>query len=331
MSRLEELFEANEYGKYYLKSINDCKEKLKELIQRNTPLFNFTDHGIKHSDRINERIYKLFCDMLQNKDRDIKLNNSELYSLILAIYLHDIGMELINKKKVIGLFTEKKYKNKFLLLLSSLISVEEIGKIDENSADFYDFIRNKHHIISAMWIMKNNVVGDVLKLPIIDDYLSTVALICFAHNEDLSILDNEFYNNGQADECQIQVKILAYLLRVGDSLDADKRRCNIDILEVKDIEVISRVHWYRHFYTKSIICDNKIVKILFEFPEGDRWLENIQDFFMRETVYWISKNYNDIIENKIFEGNKRNNFLTYTIEEKVDFGIKKLWIMKQKK
>ena len=62
--------------------------------------------------------------MLTNGDSRIRLNNAEIYSLILAIYLHDIGMELINKEKIIKLFKRKKYKNVFLNRLSNSIFLQ---------------------------------------------------------------------------------------------------------------------------------------------------------------------------------------------------------------
>ncbi|MBY6977881.1 hypothetical protein HYH97_17855, partial [Clostridium botulinum] len=141
MKMLEEYFEKDGYEQIYIHDIDNCKNKLKEYIQKNTPLFNYTDHGIEHSNRINNRLALLFEDMLVNSDGRIRLNNAELYSLILAIYLHDIGMELINKDKIIKLFSRKKYKNEFLKRLSNSISCEEINRIDENSEAFYNFIR----------------------------------------------------------------------------------------------------------------------------------------------------------------------------------------------
>lgn len=323
MKDLEIYFERDGYEKIYLKSIKDCKSNLEEYIQKNTPLFNFTDHGIDHSDRINTRLTQLFEGMLSNSNPKIKLNNSELYSLILAIYLHDVGMELVNKKRILELFKEKVYKNKFLSYLSEKISLDDVEKLDENSTQFYDFIRKNHHIVSAMWIMQNNTVEGTLKLPIREEYLKTIALICFAHNEPLEILKEEFYKNTKADGNIMQVNVLAYMLRVGDALDADKNRCDIKILELKDISVASKIHWYRHFYTNSIVCESKNVIIEFEFPEGDEWSDDIEQYFIEESIFWIKNNSDEIIISKIFEDNVRNNYLKYSVEKEVDYGIKK--------
>ncbi|MFV3011005.1 NACHT domain-containing protein [Clostridium botulinum] len=323
MKMLEEYFEKDGYEQIYIHDIDNCKNKLKEYIQKNTPLFNYTDHGIEHSNRINNRLALLFEDMLVNSDGRIRLNNAELYSLILAIYLHDIGMELINKDKIIKLFSRKKYKNEFLKRLSNSISCEEINRIDENSEAFYNFIRMNHHIISAMWIMNNSILEDTLKLPIREDYLQTIALICYAHNEDFSVLKEEIYKSTQADNQNMQIDILAYLLRVGDALDADKNRCKIEILDYKNIPIESRVHWYRHFYTNSIRCENKNISILFDFPDEEEWIDAIEEYFLDETVFWINKNVEDLTSSKIFENNIRNNFLKYNIEKTINYSIKK--------
>lgn len=324
MKVLEDYFEKNGYEQIYINDINSCKNKLKEYIQQNTPLFNYTDHGIEHSNRINNRLTLLFEDMLTNMDSRIKLNNAEIYSLVLAIYLHDIGMELINKEKIIKLFERKKYKNVFLNRLSNSISCNEINEIDESSEEFYNFIRANHHIISAMWIMNNSILEESLRLPIRADYLQIVALICYAHNEDFSILNEEFYRSTQAENQSIQINILSYLLRVGDALDADKNRCKIETLDYKNIPVESKVHWYRHFYTKSIKCENKNVSILFDFPDEEEWSDSIEEYLVSETLFWINKNVEDLTSSKIFESNIRNNFLKYNIEKSTDYSIKKM-------
>lgn len=324
MKVLEDYFEKNGYEQIYIDDINSCKNKLKEYIQQNTPLFNYTDHGVEHSNRINNRLTLLFEDMLANRDIRIRLNNAEIYSLVLAIYLHDIGMELINKEKIIKLFKRKNYKNVFLNRLSNSISCNEINEIDESSDEFYNFIRTNHHIISAMWIMNNSILEESLRLPIRTDYLQIIALICYAHNEDFTILNEEFYRSTQVDNQSVQTNVLAYLLRVGDALDADKNRCKIETLDYKNIPVESRVHWYRHFYTKSIKCENKNISILFEFPDEEEWSENVEEYFVGETLFWINKNAEDLSGSKIFESNIRNNFLKYNVEKSIDYSIKKI-------
>ncbi|EGT3613832.1 hypothetical protein E5N06_10895 [Clostridium perfringens] len=323
MEFLEDYFKKNGLEKIYIYDIENCKNKLTEYIQKNTPLFNYTDHGIEHSNRINSRLANLFSDMLENKDDRIRLNNAELYSLILAIYLHDIGMELINKDTIIKLFSRKKYKNQFLNRLSNSISCEEIESMSENSEEFYNFIRANHHIISAMWIMNNNILEDTLKLPIREDYLEIIALICYAHNEEFSVLSEEIYSSTQADNQNIQIDILAYLLRVGDALDADKNRCKIQVLDYKNIPVESRIHWYRHFYTKSIKCESKNVSILFEFPEAEEWTECVETYLVDESIFWIKRNVQELINSKLFNDNIRSNFLKYSVENSSKYGIKK--------
>ena len=81
--------------------------------------------------------------------------------------------------------------------------------------------------------MNNSILEESLRLPIRDDYLQVVALICYAHNEDFSILNEEFYRSTQVDNQSIQTNVLSYLLRVGDALDADKNRCKIETLDYK--------------------------------------------------------------------------------------------------
>lgn len=307
---LEEFFESETFKEIYIRNIEMLKAKLKEDIQLNTPFFNFTDHGINHSEEINKRLVKLFHNLFSNSDVRIRLNNSELYALIAAIYLHDIGMDLIKKEEIIKMFQRKEYKNEFHSYLANLIDSREVEKFQENSPEFYNFIRSKHHIISAMWIMNySKYSGTTLNIPILESFIQEVALIVFSHNEDISVFDNEFYRNTQVNNHILQIKLLSYLLRVGDALHIDRSRCLIDILEFKDIPVESKIHWFKHYYTKSISIENQCIEILFEFPDEEKWNADIESYFISETVYWINQNFDDVILKKIFEDSHRNALL----------------------
>lgn len=173
-----------------------------------------------------------------------------------------------------------------------------------------------------MWIMKNNEVDSIIKLPILEDYIQIIALICYAHNEEFLTLSKEFYKSTQVNNDIIQVNILSYLLRVGDALDADKRRCKIEVLKLKNINVNSKIHWYKHYFTKSVKCENKNVSILFEFTDDEDWLDCMEEYFINETSQWIINNSDELIETKIFGDNIRNNFLKYKVESDKKYAIK---------
>jgi hypothetical protein len=191
MLRLEGFFQNDSYKEVYLKNIDEVKNKITSVIQLNTPLYNFTDHGINHSDEINIRLAKLFYNLFSNADAKIRINDAELYSLVSAIYLHDIGMDLLKKEEITGMFKRKDYKNAFHKYLADSIDIKEFEKLTENSSELYDFIRNKHHIISAMWIMSNrHFDGTPLHLPLIDSFIQPIALIVFSHNEDIEVFNN---------------------------------------------------------------------------------------------------------------------------------------------
>lgn len=309
---MEKYFRDKKFKELYINSINNCKEQLKNVIQQHSPLYNFTDHTLTHSQRIELRLINLYTELFEGNNSEIYLNDAEIYILIMSIYLHDIGMELMKGDLLINLFQERKYRNKFIQSLVDRITVEDIEKAKKNDADFYDFIRKNHHIISALWIMRSQEKSE-FSLPILDGYANYIALVCFAHNEDVDILKEPYYGKTFYHDNTIELKVLAYLLRIGDALDGDRSRVNMEVKNIKDIPVISRIHWYRHYFTKSILCQERNISIIFEFPEADDLEQEIEQYFIDQTKKWLDVNIDDLLKRKVLESSIRNKYLKCTV------------------
>ncbi|MDA3731193.1 hypothetical protein PBV87_06795 [Niameybacter massiliensis] len=318
---MEKYFRDKRFKELYISSINNCKEHLKEVIQCNSPLYNFTDHSLTHSQRIESRIISLYKELFEGSNADVYLNDAEIYILIMSIYLHDIGMELMNEDRLLKLFEIRSYKNKFTQSLVDKITIEEIKEAKTNSEDFYNFIRKNHHIISALWIMRSQEKKE-FALPILDGYANFIAQICFAHNEDVEVLGEVYYSKTSYHDNTIELKVLSYLLRIGDALDGDRSRVNIQVQNIKDIPVISRIHWYRHYFTKSIFCQDRNISIVFEFPENECLEDELETYFIDNTKKWLEVNIDDLMRRKILESSIRNKYLKYTVQvEELEYGF----------
>ena len=134
---------------------------------------NYTDHGIKHSERLFENAVKL----LNASDRG-PISAKEMYLLFAGIYLHDIGMQC----------DVMKYPNikEHAKRLGAKFEVEFHAKsatsytIDEQKA-----IRENHNYLAAAWINYahstcESVLGNAART-IPDDLVEDLMDICMYH------------------------------------------------------------------------------------------------------------------------------------------------------
>jgi len=219
----------------------EYRRVLETVCERAANFFNinlfphYTKHDIAHSDRI----IKLISSLL--KFAPIELNDQEKFILCCAGYLHDIGM-----------FTTKYIGNK---------KVEELSDEDRNE------IRKQHHIFSSN-LIKDSIMPSQegtydLGLNPVKDFVESIALVAKSHGEDS--LKN--VSSDKINDVNIRQDLLCVLLRLGDLLDIDKQRVNIDkigpIISVNDI---SKIHWFSHSYVSGVDIKNFTIKIFFKFP-----------------------------------------------------------------
>lgn len=84
---MEKILERIKRNATLFSSVNNCGKEVTPILQ--TAITNFpeyTDHSIVHSKRVLEYATYLLDTELE------KLNDDEVYVLIMAGYLHDIGM-----------------------------------------------------------------------------------------------------------------------------------------------------------------------------------------------------------------------------------------------
>jgi len=173
---------------------------------------SFTLHGVQHS----KNVEKIVRDILapEHKYNNKILNEEELFYLLAAVWLHDIGM--ITK-----------------------ITNEEIEICKSEKMEIQDWIRKEHHNRSYSYIINN-----AEKLWIDETEANSIALISKAHRKiDLFQLPVA-HNN---------IRLLGAILRIADELDVTCLRAPKALMfEIwNSLDEIGKWHWIKHYCVKK--------------------------------------------------------------------------------
>jgi molecular chaperone HtpG len=200
-------------------SVVNCENQITQILQLFITNFpEYTDHSIIHSKRVLENATFLL------KDEISKLNEDEIYVLIMAGYLHDIGM-----------CPTKDMKNS--ILKSS--SFKNSGKC------FEDYLRSIHHDLSYEYILTHwkslNIVNEI--------YAEAIALTGRGHRV-VDLTDFDQYKPDFAVKSGSDYVCLPYLsgiLRLADELDLTSDRIP-DLLfnQYFPEDRVSKEEWDKH-------------------------------------------------------------------------------------
>jgi len=196
---------------------------------------HYTDHSVKHSVRVIEKLGELAEGIMGS---DSLLSPIEVYVLLAAAYLHDIGMQ------------------------------------DERSAGSdLDEIRKRHHELTERIILQSmEQSGEAAPLNIEDipGIANVIALVAKAHREvDLS--QDRDYRGFPHGGTSIRPRLLAALLRVADELDIDHRRAPMAILDNMEASPASQLHWYKCYYVTGTAITDGYVEVWYQFPRGEKY------------------------------------------------------------
>lgn len=242
---------TNEKLKY---SIDSIKRAVSDIWTPDVKIIqDYTDHGIEHSERIFAKLYNIFTD---NNDNVKKyLSEDEIYILVLGVILHDIGMQCdIKKHEKIKEIAEKKFSANFHIEFIS-------GTANAYSKEEQNEIRRNHHLLTAAWLhygffyedaFPNNALKTVEM-----KYRNDLVNICKFHSKlDINNCPEE---SGMSS---IRCRFIAALLRLGDELDIDQYRVNLQTVKLFSYDLENSVFWYIHEHTTIQIIDHGIfVKI----------------------------------------------------------------------
>ena len=240
-------------GESLVKRLTDIRRIAQDKLDYVRVLFpQFTNHTIRHGDGVVEILDRLMADDLKEK-----LNEWELYFLVAAAYLHDIGMVEACPGTPEGAEWDAFYKD-------YEERREELGLEDDtkllNRAK-RDYIRDHHHERSAKYIEKN---WRELELRQTDTPGEgrMVGRISLGHRKvdlgDTKQFGPVPFGNNQL----IRRDLLAAYLRLADELDMTAHRTPWAEYEVLiDLEPISETEWAKHLSISGFSTDQGIIVI----------------------------------------------------------------------
>ncbi|MGD9533822.1 MAG: hypothetical protein AB7V56_08650 [Candidatus Nitrosocosmicus sp.] len=231
--------------------ITSIREESGKILSKFPSFFpEYTDHSIDHKDRVLENYDIIISDKLLRS-----LDVYELYFLVAATYLHDIGM--VNLK---GLSSH---------------SVSREATVDDQR----DYIRKFHHLRAEEFIKNQHKYLGIEK-----HEAAIIGIICKGHRvEDLR--DPKYFPQKLPFKTNhtVNVALLSLLLRVADELDLTFQRIPQILLDFSMIETEhSRLEWIRQENTFGISLDKDDPLTITAFAECDdpkiyRLLKKIED------------------------------------------------------
>lgn len=246
---------------------------------------NYTDHGIKHSERIFEKAEKL----LKANDRG-DISEREKYLLFAGIYLHDIGMQCdVMKYPAIKKHAEKlgaKFQVDFRAKTATSYTIDEQKAIREN-----------HHCLAAAWIYyartNHESVLDIAARSIPEDLVEDLMDICMYHTKlPINNCSNEFKLDPTGRK-----RLVAALLRLSDELDIDWRRASIETVKNFSFEPSNSYFWWLHNKTRVIINSNLVTLTIMLNPIDYRKYKDIMNGVLAEFVRKNQEVLNVLVQN----------------------------------
>lgn len=230
-------------------SLEKIREAAEDIWADDVPriIQDYTDHGIKHSERLVDYAYKL----LQANDGRI-LSAQEMYLLLAGIYLHDVGMQCdvvkFPKIKERAEAFGAKFESEFTAKTSSKYSIEEQKDIRKN-----------HQYLAAAWIDHANRTGETVlghaAKTVPEDIVDDLMDACKYHAK-LPITDCphtfKFDTTGRK-------QLVTSLLRLSDELDVDGHRVSIETVKNFSLEPRNSVYWWLHNRIKVVFSARNMI------------------------------------------------------------------------
>lgn len=202
-------------------------ESLVMAIMSNSRIFfpNYTNHDLKHLKNVEENI-----DNMLTEDVKKDLSDEEIFCLLSATWLHDIGMIPVNNEKEIY-----EHKN------------------PHEREEYSDKVRSFHNIRSKCYVEnKKEELG-------LDDFeAGIIGKICKGHRQvDLGEYDDTY------SKTKVRLSSLSAILRLADELDVTYKRENILSEEGVDEET-KKQHYRIHRLVRKSVFDyeNQIISII---------------------------------------------------------------------
>ncbi len=223
----------------YLKRLNKIKGKVKDLwIDKKYLPEYFTFHDGSHSAEVENSIYKLIP-----QENIYRLSDQDLFCLIAAAWLHDVGM--IPDAKTHNLLEDNISKSLIRTILSEKYIDQENEYINLLLAGDSNTYREVHQLLSKKYVKDN-----FQYLGLYPNEAGIIADLCQYHrkSEDISSLNTK------------NLQILAAYLRLADAIHINPNRVDKDLLTLFErigMPSESILHWLKNLCTSQVIVDNE--------------------------------------------------------------------------
>ncbi len=195
----------------------------------------FTDHTILHGMNVLN-----YCNKIIGPEDVKKLSPEECYILILACYMHDVGMG-IREKDLEEMLPHLDVKEDDLMLART---------------DTKKLIRLYHQDLSGLAIQK---YGDLFEFPS-EDIRDAIILVCRGHRKT-DLFDTELYKNYQLNGHPVRTPYLAAVLRLADEIDIGRDRNPEFMYDVPSIsDPYEQSIFHTHEYTRFVeLTDDAVI------------------------------------------------------------------------
>lgn len=218
------ILETKKDGGKLIHRLEKMKGKAAAILSKIPKTFpEYTPHDIHHKERILSRLNQIIPKSLAED-----FNQYEIYFLIAATYLHDIGMADIPE-----------------LLRGT-------GIRRKNFKELQNHIRTTHQERSEKYILnhfREFAIEDIHQAEII-------GVIARGHRKE-NLYDRDMFEPGKMyKQYAINIPLLAALLKIGDELDLTFERTPMTIYEhVSPRDKISQLEWKKHIFTSGVGID----------------------------------------------------------------------------
>lgn len=241
---------------------NDIACEINELAPllgwRPMGLEEYTDHDLNHCYRITLALSNIIPP-------DFELSEHELEILLYSILFHDLGMwtkkceteEALQDDNFVSYVKKShQYEDITRLLYSNTSTEKFLGNLllRQHVAQY----NRLHHAERTHKILSSIPVNTIVSSRISDEYFQLIGTICAAHdwNSD-DVLNSDLldeyrltakdYAEEDDNTLTVDVRLIAFLLRIGDLLDLDQRRVSRIVWRYLDkINTESEAHWRKH-------------------------------------------------------------------------------------
>lgn len=231
VQNLKNVLAAKPEGKRLLNDFEKIRKRAIPILSKITETFpEFTVHDIRHSDKVISILDWILVDELKNA-----LNSYEIYFLLVAAVLHDIGMANVP----FLLKTNEDYQSFFAKKRAAGATEDKILR---------EYVRTTHQVRSEDFIVKK--FSDLS----IENRIQAqiIGRICRGHRDNLRDIDL-YDHRTMYRSYSVNIPLLAAFLQLADEFDLDFERAPVILFNLMETtNPLTKIEWEKHLSITGI-------------------------------------------------------------------------------